>query len=137
MKMYNAHVEVDRRDDYDVDQVMEQLQAFHPAVGTSRRGYADAQISLPGETLAGATAAAVAVVEAAYDAPAVAAVVMTEAEFDARQGWEPVPDLVGVTEVAQLLGVSRQRVLQMIAEKKLPAEKVGREYVIPRTAVRS
>ncbi|MCW2751716.1 MAG: hypothetical protein JWR83_2826, partial [Aeromicrobium sp.] len=52
-----------------------------------------------------------------------------------REGWEPVPDLVSVTEAAQLLGVTRQAVLDRINRKTLPAEKVGREYVIPRLAV--
>lgn len=135
MRMYNATIEVDHRGDFDVDQVMTQLEAFHPAIGQSRRGLASATISLPGETLTQATAAAVAVVEQAFGVWAVYAEVMTEREFNAREGWEDVPELVSVSEAAQLLGVSRQAVLQRITAKTLPAEKVGREYVIPRAAV--
>lgn len=134
MKMYNAHVEVDTHK-LDVDQAMTALEAFHPAVASSERAYASARISLPGESLAQATAMALAVVGAALGAEPIAAEVMLEAEFLAREGWESVPDLVSVSEAAELLGVSRQAVLQRIAAHSLPATKVGREYVIPRDAV--
>ena len=37
---------------------------------------------------------------------------------------------VGVSEAAERLGVSRQRVLQMIADQRLPAQRVGRSWSI-------
>lgn len=37
---------------------------------------------------------------------------------------------IGVSEAAQRLGVSRQRVLQMIAEQRLPAQRVGQSWAI-------
>lgn len=40
-----------------------------------------------------------------------------------------------VPEVQQALGVSRQRIYQLIGWGRLPASKVGREYRIPRAAV--
>lgn len=43
--------------------------------------------------------------------------------------------LVSVQEAAQLLGVTRQRVLQRIAEGSLRAEKVGSRWVIDATAL--
>ena len=134
MQMYNAAVEVATKD-YDTDQVLEQLAELHPSLSESERGWATARISLPGETLQQATTLACAAAERAFGAPAIAAVVMTEAEFDARQGWETVPELVSVSEAAQMLGVSRQRVLQRIEAKTLPATRVGRDYVIARAAV--
>lgn len=134
MKMYNAHVEVDTRQ-VDVDKTMTALEGFHPAVAVSERGFVTARISLPGETLAQATAAALAVIAAATGAVPIVAEVMTEDEFMAREGWEVVPELVSVSEAAVLLGVSRQRVLQRIDDKSLPATRVGRDYVIPRAAV--
>lgn len=136
MQMYSAHVEVNERGDVDFEQVVDRLTEYHAAVGRSPRGFADAQISLPAESLGQACATAAAVVSSAYGAPAIACSVMTEKEFMTREGWgDPPSDLVSVTEAAQLLGVSRQAVLQRIAAKSLPAEKVGREYVIPRAAV--
>lgn len=136
--MYVATVEVDvrRRLTLDeVDQVMDELEDYHPAVGEARRGFLSATIALPAESLRQATASACRVVEAALGGPAIAAEVMTEAEFDVRQGWAPVPDLVSVSEAAELLGVSRQAVLQRISAKTLPATPVGKTYVIPRSAV--
>ncbi|MCW2751478.1 MAG: binding domain protein excisionase family [Aeromicrobium sp.] len=138
MRMYNAAVEVRSQKNPSLDAIdrfMDNLAAYHPAFEMSPRGWLDARISFPAETLAQACATAIAVVEAALGAPAVACEVMTETEFIAREGWEPVPDLVSVTEAAQLLGVTRQAVLDRINRKTLPAERVGREYVIPRLAV--
>lgn len=139
MEMYNATVEVarkvDRGDDAVIDAAMDQLQHHHPALGGSPRGWHSATISLPAESLAQAFAAAVALVEGAYDAPAISAEVMTAEEFDARQGWAPIPELVSVAEAAEVLGVSRQRVLQRIEAGTLPAKQVGKAWVIARTAL--
>ena len=38
--------------------------------------------------------------------------------------------LLSVAEAAELLGVSRWRVNQFIKENRLPAEKIGRSYVL-------
>lgn len=137
METYNAHVEVNRRTDYDPDRVIDALAEFHAAVGYSPRGFADAQITLPAESLAQACSTAAAVVSSAYGgAEAIACSVMTEKEFMNREGWGDAPaELVSVMEAAQLLGITRQAVLQRIASKSLPAEKVGRGYAIPRAAV--
>jgi excisionase family DNA binding protein len=43
--------------------------------------------------------------------------------------------LVSTTEAAELLGVSRQRVLQLVTSGQLPATKVGDTWVLPRAAV--
>lgn len=39
-------------------------------------------------------------------------------------------ELISTTQAAERLGLSRQRVLQIIDLKWLPAQKVGRNYVI-------
>ncbi|MPZ85466.1 MAG: hypothetical protein GEV28_35795 [Actinophytocola sp.] len=41
-----------------------------------------------------------------------------------------IPRLVGMTEAAEMLGVVRQRIWQLIEEDKLPAVMVGRIYVL-------
>lgn len=41
-----------------------------------------------------------------------------------------VADLLSTAEVATHLGVTRQRVLELITEERLPAMKVGRAYVV-------
>lgn len=148
MEMYSAHVELARkRISPDVaEKIHDELDGYHPAVGHSPRGWVDAQISLPAEHLAQATQTAVAVVEAAaraagVTASAVAVEVMTEAEFNVRQGhagpsgyWEERRSeafaraggrVVGSTEAAEFLGVTRQRVMQWVNEGRLHSERVG------------
>ena len=44
---------------------------------------------------------------------------------------------VGTSEAARLLGISRQAVLKRIRTGTLPGRKVGRNYVIPVSALRS
>jgi excisionase family DNA binding protein len=138
MNSYTITIEVDDQTALaadDVDRIHDELADFSPALGNSVRGFRSATVNVAGETLRQAVAAAVAVVEAAFGAPALVVDAMTDTEFDIRQGWERVPDLVGVTEAAELLGVSRQRVLQRINVGTLPGTKVGRDYLIPRAAV--
>lgn len=115
MRMYNAAVEVDTKDvgEAYLDQIMDQLATFHVAIGTSPRGWLEARISLPAESLAQACATAATVVETAAGHAAIACEVMTEAEFDAREGFTTEPDVVSSVEAAEILGVSRQRVAQL------------------------
>jgi len=138
--MYNATVEVAKRRNIDVDKTMAALAEYHPSIGQSPDGYASATISVPAESLAQACATAAAVVSVAYGAEAIACTVMTEAEFLARQGYageggDPDEQL-SVTEVAELLEVSRQAVLQRIRSGSLPAERKGHNWLIRRSAVR-
>ncbi|MGH1563012.1 helix-turn-helix domain-containing protein [Mumia sp. DW29H23] len=138
MQMYNALVEVARKglDEDFADDLIAALEHHHPAVGESPRGWVSARISLPAESLAQASTTAVALVEAATGAAAIACEVATETEFDAREGFVSAPELVSVTQAAESLGVSRQAVLDRIARRTLPATKVGRDYVIPAEAIR-
>lgn len=140
MQSYTATVEVDRRDFQTVtatelDRLVDALAPFHPAVHESPRGYLAATVTLPGATLAQATAAVIPVVENALRAPVVAVEAMPAREFDQRNGFVPLPELISVTEAAELLGVSRQAVLQRIGSRSLPATRVGRDWVLPRAAV--
>lgn len=89
MEMYNALVEVDATQVVHVDELMARLAAYHPAVGISPRGWLEARVSLPAESLVQACTTAVAVVEAAALTVAIACEVMTEAEFEVREGFGP------------------------------------------------
>lgn len=44
--------------------------------------------------------------------------------------------LLSVSESAEILGVVRQRVLQLIYQDRLDAEKVGRQYVIRESSLK-
>jgi len=49
-----------------------------------------------------------------------------------NRGYEGVtmPEYISTKEAAERLGVSRSRVLQFITEKRLPANKFGRDWQI-------
>jgi excisionase family DNA binding protein len=47
----------------------------------------------------------------------------------------PEPRLLSVAQVAERLGITRQAVLKRIRSRRLPAEKVGRSYVVPADAL--
>lgn len=134
---YNATIEIDLHDPgLDVlDHALEQLAHYHPAISISPRGYAEATITLPAENIGQATNTALVIVAAAFAEEPVACTVMTTEEFDARQAFVPMPDLVSVAEAAELLGISRQRVLQKIVAHQMPAIRVGRDYAIPKSAL--
>lgn len=134
MKMYNAAVEVTAHDG-DTDQLMDALAAYHPAVGVSPRGWLEARISLPAESLAQACATATIVVEAAMGAAAIACEVMLEEEFDTREGFTTVPDLMSPAEVAEELGVSRERVRQLAVAKRIQTVPVGKDRAYVRSSV--
>ncbi|GAA4120409.1 hypothetical protein GCM10022215_23980 [Nocardioides fonticola] len=135
---YNAIIEVDRRDTTtdDVDDILDQLETYHASLSESARGFLEATITLPATSLAQASATAIAVVEKATGAPAIAAELMTTAEFDRRFGFEVVPDLVSVTEAAEILGVSRQAIAQRIQSKTLAAVQIGSTWAIVRSSLR-
>ena len=133
---YVATVEVDQRD-YDSDAVMDRLASFSAGLGYSDRGFASATISLPAESLDQAAQMATVLIAAAFGSAAIACEVMTEKERDARHGWSSTPsELISVTEAAELLGITRQGVLDGIRHKRIQAEKVGREWTINRASLR-
>lgn len=42
-------------------------------------------------------------------------------------------NLISIREVADVLGLSRVQVFNLVRDRKIPAEKVGRNYVILKT----
>lgn len=138
MQVYNAAVAVAMKDTSEqlVDELMDQLAPYHIAIGTSPRGWLEARISLPAESLAQACATAAAVVETVAGAMAIACEVMTEDEFDAREGFTTEPELVSSEQAAEILGVSRERVRQLAAAGRLQAVPwEGRSKAFTRSSV--
>ena len=128
MTMYNAEVTV--RTKLEIDDLLEVLAGYHPSLSFAGRGQWRATISLPAENLRQAISTALAVVEAGAGGPATAIEVTTSAEFDARMGLKPLPEMVSVTEAATQLGVTRQAVLERLERGTLPGQKVGTTWVI-------
>lgn len=128
MKMYNAAVEVATKGaaaEHLADELMDSLASYSAAVGTSPRGWLEARISVPAETIVQASNTAIAVVEQATGSAAIAVEIMTEDEFAARQGFIVEPDIVNALEAGTILGVSATRVRQLAADGRLQEVSVG------------
>jgi predicted DNA-binding transcriptional regulator AlpA len=103
----------------------ERLLPHHGVVGGGDDGY-DAQFSLEGDDLAGVVTAALAVFAEARAAvglpawPYVELEVKTEWALDAELAKPPFPEVVGATEAARMLGVSRQRLYQLAERDDFP-----------------
>lgn len=131
MEHFTAEVEVARRGDLSLDEIdtaMDALAEYAPALGVTPRGHQVARITFPADTIAQAAVTAARVVGAALG-DVVRIDVMPEHEADARAGEVPVPELLSTPEAAELLGVSQQRVRQMIDEGKLAAHRVGERAI--------
>jgi excisionase family DNA binding protein len=138
MTEYNARIEwATRTGD---DDLVDALVDYHPAVSRSERGWVEATVTLPAETLRQAATTALAIAEAAsaavLDGAAVLVLeVLPTPEFDERNGLVPMPELVSTTEAAEKLGVSRQAVLQRLESGSLPGTKVGKTWVVQARAL--
>lgn len=119
------------------DRIVDALAAFSAAASISDRGRVEVVITIPGDTLPQAVQAGLAVLTSAGLDP-VRIEAMATAEWDASNGvTDRVPELLSVTDVATMLGLTRQGVLHRIRTGDLPAKKVGREYAIPADAVKA
>jgi len=138
MTTYIASIETNRRgaDADAVDTLHDALAAYHPSISMSPHGWTTITITVPAENLTQAAQTAAAVTEKAAG-DLVSLTVMTEQERDQRIGFQTVPELVGVAEAATMLGVSPQRVRQMIDEGKLSAHRIGeRGIALVRTEIK-
>lgn len=116
------------------DWIVEYLADWHAVAHAHESGNVAATLTLPAEGLPQAVSTAVRVIEPAHRVVSVEAV--DEATRDRREGWVPIPDLVGVTRAAEKLNISRAAVHKRIASGALPAQQVGREWAIPADSVK-
>lgn len=124
-----------------VDDVMDSIEDYAGTIAGNDRGRLELILTIPATGLRQAAATGLTIAEAALGKRAkVASIeVMTTKEFDARiDAIKPpaIPELVSITEAAQLLGVSRQAVHQRLETGSLPGVRVGTTWVIPRAGVR-
>jgi excisionase family DNA binding protein len=116
------------------DQWIDALIDYSPAVGRTSRGLSELIITLPARDIVQAVRTGTALlVEAVGQLSEVHA--MTTEAFDQRINDAPMPDFVGATEAATILGVSRQRIQQLAAVGRLPSTRVGNAIAIPRQAL--
>lgn len=128
---YNATIELDTRDNVD-EQLLDALTEYHPATGRGPRGRVQVIITLPATSLAQAASTALAVVGAAGVAPTLSLEVLPTVEYDRRHGLQPLPELVSVTQAAEIAGVSRQAILQRLESGSLAGAKIGNAWVVQR-----
>ena len=123
----------DKPTEKNTDWIVEELAHWHAVAHSHPSGHVAATMTLPAEGIAQAVATAVRLVEPTHRV--ISLEVVDEATRDAREGWVPVPELVGATEAAAALGISRAAVNKQIHGGKLPAQRVGREWAIPVSAL--
>lgn len=119
------------------DAIMDRLASYHVALGFTDL-HLRVIITLPGEDLDQAFSTALAVLHRALQPTGVGVQgveVVSTAEFDRRNGIPPVPELLSVTEAAELLHVTGTRVRQMLDAGQLPGQKAGATWVLSRAAV--
>lgn len=131
MNHYTIDIEVARDSDLthdDIDRAMDALAEYGASLGVTPRGHQTARLTIPADSITQAASTAASVAGAALGGTVIRIDAMTEAEAETRTGEIEVPDLLGVPEAAAMLGVSSQRVRQMITEGKLAAHRVGDRY---------
>ncbi|SNS47617.1 DNA binding domain-containing protein, excisionase family [Geodermatophilus pulveris] len=117
-----------------VDRLMDRLADYHVAVG-GHAGRLDVIITYPAETLRQAVVTGLAIVEAAaaeVGLDIIGADVLPTPDFDERYGLQRMPDLLSVTEAAEVMGVSAARVRQLLDAGRLGGVKAGATWVVPR-----
>lgn len=132
-EVFTVRLELDTRAG-DPVKVGEQLAGYGPEVGRTLQGRVEVVLTLPGDSLLQAVTSAVgaATVATGFDVLVVEA--MPVREFAERLPAPDVPDLLSVTEAADVLRISRQRVLQLIEGGRIPAVKVGSTWAVPRAS---
>lgn len=111
------------------------LAEYQSEIAAAGAGRVVVTLTLPAQSLAQACTTALAVVQLAAGRPGVSVEVMAEDDAEARAGVPPIPPLVSVSEAAEMLGVSRQAVLQSIDRGTLQAERVGSTWALARVAI--
>ncbi|MFF2371823.1 helix-turn-helix domain-containing protein [Agromyces sp. NPDC058110] len=123
----------------EVSRIMERLPGHDVRLGLSQRGYQTARIKVETENIATAASQVLLTVQHGFaiEWGSIVSIELTsEAESELRNGSAVVPELVGVTEAARLLGRSPQAVRQMIDSGRLSAYRVGdRSFALVKSEV--
>ena len=132
---YNLIVDLDGRANLDVDKALDALDGYHAALGTSDHGRDQVTLTLPADDLRQAVVTGLAVIAAQLGRRVLSVEAMPTDEFDKRAGIAPLPELLSITDAAELMGVSRQAVHQRLESGSLGGQKVGTTWVVPRAAI--
>ncbi|MBW3084203.1 hypothetical protein KEM60_00389 [Austwickia sp. TVS 96-490-7B] len=135
MNTYRVEVELDRRfpDDDEIDTIMDRLHEFDGTIGSNPGAGPVMSMFVPAESARQAVVMGESIAREFGEAVSIEA--LRADLWEKREGWEPIPELMSVTEVAEDLGVSRQRVQVMIDTGKVPAKKVGKTWVVAKSSL--
>lgn len=117
-----------------IDRLMDRLAPWHVALSETPLRTVHVTITIPAEDLFQAVATALAAASANGLAPS-SVRALTEEERDSEPVPTDIPKLYSVTEVADLLGLTRPGVLARIDTGRLPAVRVGNAWVIPANSI--
>ena len=124
---WSIYVELGRRDAPDdlYEDLYEHLAAAAPSVGTAPNGNLSVRVFVEASTIRQAIDAGLKTVTAAAKSlsvtePVVGVEAITEEELDRRNAEPVIPPLVGVSEIAELLGVTRGRATQLTNRDDFP-----------------
>lgn len=127
---YNATITYDTRDQKAAGELLDALAEFHPAATADPLGYVQAIITVQAETLAQATAVALAVGGPALDADVVGVDVTPTERFDSLGDAGDIGGLLSVAEAATILGVSPQAVRERLERGTIPGRKIGKTWAV-------
>ncbi|MGW8988328.1 hypothetical protein ACWGRF_00110 [Streptomyces zhihengii] len=124
---WSVYVELGVRDlaDSMIEELCERLADCEPAVGTAPNGNLSARVWIETATARQAIDSALKEVTAAARAVGIPTLVVgvelvTEQELDRRNDEPIVPDLAGISEIAEMFGVGRQRAAQLAKRDDFP-----------------
>lgn len=116
-----------------VKQIREQLVDWSGLVQETSGRRLSLVLTVPADSLFQAFSTAARIV-APYGEPSSMAVA-SEAARSKPDGWENVPDLVSVQEVATAAGKTKQAIFARISRGDLSARKVGQEFIVLRSDI--
>jgi excisionase family DNA binding protein len=130
---WNVVLELDTTDEDVIETLLDGIDGVGLVGSPTDWGTWQVTLTLDADTLIDAASRAVERVEAVGKVAVRALRALSTSDFDRRSIFDA--ELVFMDEATALLGVSRQRIHQLIASGALPARRLGRQVAIPRGAI--
>lgn len=125
---FTATIETDNADaftDEQLEAAIDALSHVAGAIATSSHGNREATITLPADTIAQAAQLALTTVTPILGGDVLRFEILPEETADARRDDVDIPELVTITEAAEILGTSRQAVHKRVRSGSIPSVRIG------------
>lgn len=114
------------------------LAGYSPAISRTPRNLTEVVITYPAKDIGQAIVTGHGVLNTRIKTELFMLEVLPTDEFDRRAADVGMPSMVTTVEAAEIIGITRQRVLQLVESGAIPSERVGdRTLVLPRVTVES